>query len=79
MSLSQAERLAQRRQLLVLDASLARWRLAANVRQLEHEADPRVLAGRAFDRMFERVRRRPAVLFPMLFRLALRLYKRRRR
>jgi len=77
MSLSQAERLAQRRQLLVLDASLARWRLASDVRQLAHEADPRVLAGRAFDRTFERVRQRPAVLVPILLRLALLLNKRR--
>jgi len=75
MSMSPAERLAQRRQLLVLDASLARWRLGAGVRQLAHEADPRVMAGRAF----KRVRQHPAILVPMLFKLASLLYKRRNR
>ncbi len=73
--MSPAERLAQRRQLLLLDSSLARWRLVAGVRNLAHEADPRVLAGRAFGRM----RQHPATLLPLLFKLASLLYKRRRR
>ena len=73
--MSPAERLAQRRQLLLLDSSLARWRLGVGMRQLAHEANPRVLAGRAFDR----VRQHPATLLPLLFKVASLLYKRRRR